>query len=160
VKTGKMSKSLGIDPKTITDWVTREEFKDFFSLGAKLEAGKAQRDFNMDDQVLLNTIRELRNEQGEKDWEKIASEIRNGHRATKMPDSFYTTETTTSMQVYTQMIEIKNQLDLITIDRDQLRVDLEKEREARRTSESELNREIGKLLGKLETLQEQLDDED
>jgi hypothetical protein len=175
MRTGKVSKALGIDQKTITNWLNRDELKDLFSVGAQMESGKSQRDFNMDDQLILNTIRHFRTDQGEDDWEKIAAEVRSGFRQTEMPDSFYTTETTTSMQVYTQMIEIKNQLDLITIERDQLRTELEKERgrsqtqldkereksqtqldkqvEDRRRVESELNREIGKLLGRLETLQ-------
>jgi hypothetical protein len=192
MKTGKVAKALGIDLKTVTNWIQRNELKDFFSPGAKLESGKTQRDFDFNDQVLLNTIRYFRGEQGEKDWEKIASEIRSGYRQTEMPDSFYTTETTTSMQVYIQMLDVKNRLEIISSERDQLRDaleaerarfdtalekertrlqnesdrdrirlqgELDKERIDRREKESDLNREIGRLLGQLDFLQ-QKDDED
>jgi DNA-binding transcriptional MerR regulator len=180
MKTGKVAKALGIDSKTITNWARRRELISLFSEGAKLEAGKAQRDFNMDDQLILNTIRHLRNDKGEDDWETIAAEIRSGFRQAEMPDSFYTTETTTSMQVYTQMIEIKNQLDLVLSERDQLRNELDKERERfkaelkeeRERSEQklkeergeytseiiDLNRQIARLEVRMEIMQE--DDED
>ena len=157
MKTGTIARSLGIDIKTITNWLNRDEFRDFFSSSAKLETGKAHREFDFNDQILLNTIRHLRHEQGEKDWEKITAQIQSGFRQTEMPDSYHTTENTTSMKVYTQMIEIKNQLDLIVVERDQLRTELEKERgrsqkeltEQRARSEIEFEKERIRLRSEL-----------
>jgi hypothetical protein len=157
MRTGKVAKALGIDQKTITNWLNRDELKDLFSPGARMDVGKSQRDFNMDDQLILNSIRYLRNDQGEKDWEKIAAEIQRGYRQTEMPDSYYTTETTTSMQVYTKMIEIKNQLDLMTTERNQLHIELENERtksqneltEQRARFEIEFDIERTRLRGEL-----------
>lgn len=156
MKTGEIAKSLGLHPKTITLWVERKEFAGLFSPGAMKEIGKAQREFNLEDQIVLNTIRFLRNEQGITGWDDIANQIAGGYRQTSMPADYFVTETTTPIKAYTSLLEVKNQLDDAINERDRLREELDNEREDRRKTESELNREIGRLEAELYFFKNQL----
>lgn len=156
MKTGEIAKSLGLNPKTISLWVERQELHHLFSLGAKKELGKPQRDFNFDDQIILNTIRYLRSEEGVVDWEDIAEQIQDGYRQTEMPATYFVTETTTPVKAYTSLIEIKNHLDDALSERRRLQEELDFEKVDRRKVESELNREIGRLEGEIKFLRSQL----
>lgn len=156
MKTGEIAKSLGVHPKTINLWVDRDEFEGLFSPGATKNSGKAQRDFDLNDQVLLNTIRFLRNEEGLKDWNAIAIKIHDGYRQNDMPAEYFVTENTTPVRAFTTLIEVRKQLEQVVKERDQLLEELNLERENRRKAEAELNREIGKLEGQLEFLRKQL----
>lgn len=56
MKSGEAAKLLGVDPKTIANWIDRDELRGFFSPTARKE-GINQRIFTDNDFAILNTIR-------------------------------------------------------------------------------------------------------
>jgi DNA-binding transcriptional MerR regulator len=76
VKTGEASKLLGVDPKTIVNWIDRAEFNNYFSPTARKE-GISQRMLTDNDMAILNTIRHATvNERAS--WADIAAIIESG----------------------------------------------------------------------------------
>jgi DNA-binding transcriptional MerR regulator len=85
MKTGKVADMLGVDQKTITNWVDRVDFEKFFSPEARGKGRSMGRLFDENEIVILNTIRLER--QKNTDWPDIARLLDNGVRDTNLPVS-------------------------------------------------------------------------
>jgi DNA-binding transcriptional MerR regulator len=150
MKTGKVAKLFGIDPKTVTGWV--DEFAEFFSDAAKGE-GSTQREYLPEDLIVLNTIKVERVKRSE--TEQIRAVLASGHREVNLPPQATVIGGDAAITVYAQMKELEVKLDLAEAEIDRLRNDgKEKDEKIDR-----LNREIGKWQTRYEILQEKQDDD-
>ena len=76
MKTGKVADMLGVDQKTILNWVDRSDFEKFFSADARGKGRTMGRSFDETEIVILNTIRVER--QKNTDWTDIARLLDDG----------------------------------------------------------------------------------
>src|SRR4051812_8692257 len=115
MKTGEAAKLLGIDPKTIVNWMERPEFKKYFSPTARKE-GIKQRILTDNDFAILNTIRHSTTD-GNIAWADIAAIIDSGELERDIPTnaSFSDTRTVPEPQVRESMRALQ-----IAAERDQL----------------------------------------
>lgn len=171
MKTGPIAKMFTLDPKTIVNWV--ERFSELFSDEAAGRSDRAQRDFNDDDVLLLNTIRVLRQETG--NWDVIRERIESGFRAGELPTIAATINTGASpIEQYAKALQTISERDLALQQVEELKHEIagrdqliEELREELRNKDQELakklleevskrEREIGKLEGQIEMLKEML----
>ena len=145
---GKVSKMLGVDIKTVKAWTN--EFADMFGADAKGD-DRTRREYSDDDLILLNTIRTERVKRTPA--EGIRELLKSGYRNTQMPPQFYTVEAKTAMVQYAEVQSLRVQLGDASKEIERLR---QEQREDRKRIE-ELNREIGKLQAKIEILEEDED---
>lgn len=95
MKTGHAAKALGVDSKTITNWINHPALNKFFSDSAAGRDGQTQRDITQDDLLLLNTVLSLRSRMppNATDWNAIAAALDSGDRNSALPPSAATVET-------------------------------------------------------------------
>lgn len=93
--TGEIAKRLGVDRKTLIDWITHEQLTPFFSESARKEHGSAHRQLTDEDILALNTIRQLRHMDGIADWQEIANYLLTGKRESEFPLHKLTMDTLT-----------------------------------------------------------------
>src|SRR5688500_7882658 len=79
MKTGEAAKVLGVDPKTIRNWIDDARLSRFFSVSALGQDGSIQRILTDSDLLVLNTIRAMK-ARGTTDWNDIASYLESGKR--------------------------------------------------------------------------------
>lgn len=108
MRTGKVAKILGVDPKTIINWTDAPELVPFFTQGAK-GIGLTQRHFSDDDLMVLNTIRSMRTTN--RPWDEIAGAIADGTRIKDLPDSALTVESSTPILQYAKIAQLNAQLE-------------------------------------------------
>lgn len=161
MKTGDVAKMLGLSPKTITNWADEEAFREFLSDGAKgdVESG-TQRDFSMDDILVLNTIRVHKTRRNT--WNDVADLLDTGYRETDLPPSAVLSQTISAADQLTQLMAIKAERDtaLAQLEDAFVEVDrLRKQDKERQKEIIELNRQIARLELRLELLREQIDSE-
>ncbi|MEO8395448.1 MAG: hypothetical protein ABI700_20815 [Chloroflexota bacterium] len=115
MKTGEAAKLLGIDPKTIINWIDRVEFTKYFSPTARKE-GIKQRILTDNDFAVLNTIRHATTD-GNTAWVDIAAIIDSGELERDIPTNaaFADTRTVPEPQVRESMRALQ-----IAAERDQL----------------------------------------
>jgi len=94
MKTGEASKILGVDARTIKNWIDNPSLRKFFSPSAKGEHGSTHRLFTESDILVLNTIRMKRSE-GESDWDVIANYLEEGSREQEFPANAISVDTRT-----------------------------------------------------------------
>ena len=111
MRRGKVAKLLGVDPNTITDWVTRDQFTRFFSIDAHAEGKGVQRTFNESDVLVLNTIRTGRSKN--QSWDEIAKELESGTRELDLPPSALMVETTAPIAQYGKIQAYEARIDLL-----------------------------------------------
>lgn len=150
MKTGKVAKLFGIDPKTVATWV--EEFAEFFSSTAQGE-GVTQRSFSPEDLIVLNTIKGERTARVEA--ETIRAKLAAGYRDTTLPPQAPQMDRDNALAVYGQLKVLQAQLEDERNEKQLLREELKQERE----TNARLNQEVGKWRALYEMLSEQLDDE-
>lgn len=154
MKTGKIAKSMGVDVKTIANWVVHPALQSFFSSGAS-KTEQAQRDFNESDLLVLNTIRAQRARNT--DWLEIARILESGEREVELPPEAMLVETTAPIAQYGRIIALVSERDSAMNEVERLR-EINKEKDAAidklQSQIQQLNREIGKLEGKIEFLQD------
>jgi len=116
MKTGKVAKLFGIDPKTVTGWV--DEFAEFFSPGARGEES-TQREYLPEDLIVLNTIKVERVKRSE--VEQIRAVLASGHREVNLPPQATVIGGEAAIAVYAQMKELEVKLDESTREIERLR---------------------------------------
>lgn len=113
MRVGIAAQSLGVDPKTINNWVDNELLAPYFSPSARGE-NTGRRDFTDDDLLTLNTIRVERSKMSSKDtdWQVIADVLGAGRRDRQMPPQAMTVDTGMSMIAQTErMVSTINDRD-------------------------------------------------
>jgi DNA-binding transcriptional MerR regulator len=159
MRRGKLAKILGVDPNTITDWASREQFSKFLSEEAKGESDLNQRDFNENDVLVLNTIRIGRAR--DETWEDIGARLQRGERDTDLPPSALTVDTAAPIAQYAKIQVYEAKIDALEDQiedmRYQHRQEIERLEKARTDEREQLVQQIRNLersMGKLETLLE------
>lgn len=173
MKTGEIAKIIGVDRKTIRNWIDDYGLQDFFSPSARGEDGQVQRTLTEADVLVLNTIRSLK-ANGIHNWNAIRTHLEAGHRETEFPLNAIAVDTRTitveqaqqSARALATMAERDAALKRVS----ELEAEIEELRAANAALENEkddikeklmreimdLHRAIGKLEGKLEFYREQL----
>jgi len=177
MKMSKVAKMVGVDRRTIYNWVQHPSLHHLFS---KAAINEGDRELDERDIFVINTIAYLR-EHKVTEWGEIAKRIEDGYVVTGLPVSAAEVDTgRTPLQQYTYSAETKMQLDaankrIIQLEdmilelkvehRDELEAERqerseEKEKLLREMGEREgkLLREIGQLEMKIQMLQKQLDE--
>lgn len=151
MKTGTVAKRFDLDQKTVKIWT--DMFPDYFTPEGRGE-GRTQRDYQMDDLLILNTIK---NERAKNvPFEQIAAKLAGGDIDTNLPPEFTSIEGDSAIAVYSQLKGYQIQLEGLLQEVDRLRKDgKEKDEKIER-----LNREIGKWQAMYEMLKEQNEDGD
>lgn len=160
MKTGKVAKSFGVDPKTVLNWTDNPLFRLFFTKEALGDAGQSQRDFYESDLMVLNTIRAERARNTE--WEDIAKILEGGYREEELPPTALLVETTAPIAQYGRILALTAERDAAFNEIKRLKEETKHKDVAIEQLQREiqkLNREIGKLEGRLEYLEEKDDDD-
>ena len=163
--TGQAAKRLGVDRKTIIDWIEHEGLSQFFSDSARKKHGSAHRQLTDADMLALNTIRHLRNVQEVSDWSVIGEYLNSGKREAEYPQSRLTMDTTTvtlpeaeqSVRAAATMAERDTALariDELQDEIERMRSEHKQETDALHKRIEDLQRELGRTEAKLEILQE------
>jgi DNA-binding transcriptional MerR regulator len=158
VKTGEASNLLGVDIKTLKNWISHELLSQFFSEGARAEHGSPHRVLTESDVLVLNTIRHLRTS-GITEWTGIAEYLESGKREQSFPQNAIAVDTRTIPLPQAEQ-SAKAMATMAERDAAMRRVqELESQLSKVETKNAEqnaeiirLNREIGKLEGLLEAL--------
>lgn len=159
MKTGKVAKSFGIDPKTVLNWTDHPLFRKFFTHEALGDADHTQRDFNESDLMVLNTIRSERARNT--DWEDIAKILEGGYREDELPPTAMLVETTAPIAQYGRIVALTAERDSALAEVNRLKEEAKQKDTVLEQLQREiqkLNREIGKLEGKMEYLKERQDE--
>ena len=162
MRSGELAKLLGVADQTLLNWMKQPEVKHFFSREALGVAGSVQRIYTEEDAIILNSIRELRSN-GTNDWQEIAKSLSDGFRNLEFPKNALITDTRV---IPVPMAEQATQLAQVLQERDsaleraaELARELEDERVGRKKDNEQaqaelrrLEREIGKLEGRMEEM--------
>ena len=162
MRSGELAKLLGVADQTLLNWMKEPEVNHYFSREALGSAGSVQRTYGEEDAIILNSIRELRSN-GTSDWQEIAKLLADGFRNLEFPKNALITDTRV---IPVPMAEQATQLAQVIQERDsavervtELANQLEEERAGRKRdnelAQSELRRlerEIGKLEGRIEEM--------
>lgn len=111
MRVGKVAQALGVDTKTVTNWSSRPELKDFFSTSATDMHKGTERDFSEDDLYVLNTIKNLRATMPRKntDWHLIAQRLAEGYRDKELPMKAATVDSGLTVMAHAERILITSQ---------------------------------------------------
>ncbi len=95
MKTGQAAKALGVDAKTVLNWIDNPLFNKFFSDGAAGRDSRMRRVIDNDDLLILNTIRTERTKyaNNQTDWKQILAILESDKRHRALPPSALTVET-------------------------------------------------------------------
>lgn len=162
MRSGELAKLLGVADQTLLNWMKQPEVKMFFSREALGDAGSVQRIYTEEDAIILNSIRELRSN-GTNNWQEIAKLLSDGFRNLEFPKNALITDTRV---IPVPMAEQATQLAQVVQERDsaleraiELSQELEAERSGRKKDNElaqaelrRLEREIGKLEGRIEEM--------
>lgn len=156
LKIGKVSSGFNRDPKTVVSWMEQPGIEQYFTDDALGRLG--QRVFSRQDVNVLNTIRICLGQGA--DWKEIEAKLNAGEFDTELPPAFLTVEQNAPIMQYTQLSEVRVQLQQVEKERDRLAARLEESEQGRgedRKRIEELIRELGKKEGQIEILREMLD---
>lgn len=158
MRSGKVAKSFGIDPKTLYRWT--EEFTEFFSPDA-LGEGRTQREYNAQDLVVMNTIMKLRSKRV--DTEEIRARLAAGDLDTVLPPEATAIPGENAVMVYAQLRQLEAAVvqyqGLVEQLRTENKSDREQFEEKRKEYEArigDLREDIGRYKTKIEILEELL----
>jgi len=108
MKMSKVAKMIGVDRRTIWNWVEHEKLKHLFSEEAK---NQGKRELDERDIFVINTIAHLR-ERGTFDWDEIARQLDGGFLVTGLSIAALDVDTgRTPIQQFTYAAEAKFQLE-------------------------------------------------
>ena len=108
MKMSKVAKMIGVDRRTIYNWVTNEHLTHLFSAGARNEGA---RDLNEQDIFAVNTINHLR-QNVTTDWEEIAQKIDDGYQVTDLSIAAVDVDTgKTPLQQFARTLAIAQERD-------------------------------------------------
>jgi len=158
MKPAKIARLLNIDQKTVTNWTDHPALRRFFSLDALSEDKPRQREYNEADVLVLNTIRNERARNTP--WEEIAITLANGYLDRNLPASSLLVDAGVPVVQYERFLALTNERDTALKEVERL---LQEGKikdallETLRKDMRDLNREIGRLEGRLEALTDQDD---
>lgn len=118
-RAGAIASRLGVHADTIRDW--SDDFAEFFSSGAQ-KGTNLRREFDLNDEVVLNTINELR-KQGIT-LEEIRARLRTGERIEKLPALNEAVAPESAMVIYQKITRLEIQLETALDDVERLREQL------------------------------------
>ena len=153
MKPAKIARLLNIDQKTVTNWTDHSALRRFFSLDALSEDKPRQREYNESDVLVLNTIRNERTRNTP--WEEIAIILANGYLDRNLPASSLLVDAGVPVVQYERFLALTNERDTALKEVERL---LQEGKikdallETLRKDVRDLNREIGRLEGRLEAL--------
>ena len=151
MKTGTVAKRFDLDQKTVKTWT--DMFPGSFTPEGRGE-GRTQRDYQMEDLLVLNTIKNDRARNIS--FEQIAAKLAAGDLDTNLPPEFTSIEGDSAIAVYSQIKGYQIQIEGLIQEVDRLRKDgKDKDEKIER-----LNREIGKWQAMYEMLKEQNEDDE
>lgn len=108
MKMSKVAKMIGVDRRTIYNWVTHESLEHLFSEGAKNEG---DRELSEQDIFVINTINYLRQNMTT-DWDEIAERIEEGYQVTDLSIGAVDVDTgKTPLQQFTRTLAIAQERD-------------------------------------------------
>lgn len=108
MKMSKVAKMIGVDRRTIYNWVTHESLEHLFSEGAKNEG---DRELSEQDIFVINTINHLR-QNITTDWDEIAERIEEGYQVTDLSIGAVDVDTgKTPLQQFTRTLAIAQERD-------------------------------------------------
>ena len=108
MKMSKVAKMIGVDRRTIYNWVTHESLSHLFSEGARNEG---DRELDEQDIFVVNTINHLR-QNVTTDWEEIAEKIEEGYQVTDLSIGATDVDTgKTPLQQFTRALAIAQERD-------------------------------------------------
>lgn len=162
MRSGELAKLLGVADQTLINWMKQEEVKHLFSREALGEAGSIQRIYSEEDAIFLNSIRALRSK-GTNDWQEIAKLLSDGFRDLEFPKNALITDTRVipvpMAEQATQLAQVLQERDSALERATELTRELEDERAGRKRDNEQaqselrrLEREIGKLEGRMEEM--------
>lgn len=160
MKPARVAKMLGIDQKTVTNWTDHPTLRRFFSLDAVSENKPRQREYNESDVLVLNTVRNERNRNTP--WEEIATILANGYLDRNLPASSLLVDAAVPVVQYERFLALTNERDAALKEVERLTQEGKMKDtllEELRKDVRDLNRQIGRLEGKLETLIDKEDDD-
>jgi len=158
MKPAKIARLLNIDQKTVTNWTDHPTLRRFFSLDALSEDKPRQREYNEADVLVLNTIRNERARNTP--WEEIAIILASGYLDRNLPASSLLVDAGVPVVQYERFLALTNERDMALKEVERL---LQEGKikdallETLRKDVRDLNREIGRLEGRLEALTDQDD---
>lgn len=157
MRTGEAAQRLGLDGKTIRNWMDEELIAPLLSAGARRELGGAHRTLNDDDLRIMSTIRHLRIAEKITDWQEIREYLETGKRVEPPTLDGVTAQTETVSRPYAEQ---GAQVAALRAERDALRHQLETALERYYGDTSALHQKIGDLreeIGRLKARIEQLE---
>jgi len=108
MKMSKVAKMIGVDRRTIYNWVTHESLSHLFSESARNEG---DRELDEQDIFVVNTINHLR-QNVTTDWEEIAEKIEEGYQVTDLSIGATDVDTgKTPLQQFTRALAIAQERD-------------------------------------------------
>ena len=151
-KAGAIATHLGVHPDTVRDWA--DTFEEFFSEGATKGAG-VRRVFSLQDEVILNTICEMRKRNIE--FEEIRARLTNGERIEVLPAINEPIPPELALELYGKIKTLEIMLEQKDAEIERLRADIEAERERAEHSGQLSQQEIIALNRKIAVLEYQLE---
>ncbi len=162
MRSGELAKLLGVADQTLLNWMKQPEVIHYFSREALGSAGSVQRTYNEEDAIILNSIRELRSN-GTSDWQEIAKLLADGFRNLEFPKNALITDTRVipvpMAEQATQLAQVLQERDSaleraseLTQALDDERAGRKKDNEVAQAELRRLEREIGKLEGRIEEM--------
>ena len=155
MKTGKVAKSFGVDPKTVGNWTDMDVFQKFFTPEALGKTGRSQRDYTESDLLVLNTIRAQRALGS--DWVDIGTLLESGFREDEFPPQAMLVETTAPIAQYGRIVALMAERDASLAEIERLNSTVNQQSTTINDLQQEirqLNREIGRMEGRMEYMQE------
>lgn len=108
MKMSKVAKMIGVDRRTIYNWVTHESLSHLFSEGARNEG---DRELDEQDIFVVNTINHLR-QNVTTDWQEIAEKIEEGYQVTDLSIGATNVDTgKTPLQQFARTLAIAQERD-------------------------------------------------
>lgn len=135
---------VGVDRRTIYNWVTHESLEHLFSERARNEG---DRELNEQDIFVVNTINHLR-QNVTTDWEEIAEKIEEGYQVTDLSIGAVDVDTgKTPLQQFTRMLAIAQERDIAIKQLEEVRKELREIETHYETKFDELRQQYEKKLG-------------
>ena len=145
MKLQKAAAILGVNRRTVVNWISNDDLAQFFSVDAKRKGSPS---LSEQDMLVLNTIHSLR-ENGVQEWSEIASRISSGELVSKFPLEAVKTENqfdATALELYQVNVHLKEKLVSLEKENETLEKQLENEREKNRQQETEVRKEYEQRL--------------
>jgi DNA-binding transcriptional MerR regulator len=165
MRTGEAVKKLGIDKGTFYNWAANDLIRPYLSPGALGEEGTSQRIINDQDLLVLNTIRYMRFDQKNEDWEEIAAFLASGQRIEQFPQGLIASDprvvSVPHAQQAAELMVARAERDaaIERVEELQQRIQsLEGDKKELLQEVRELYKQVGKLEGVIEMLKERAEE--